>query len=108
MIAFHQARTFWAFRVGYGDCELLHTAVAQLRVPLMMGNEHKHWGNTMHGTIKLAAQAGDRGGEPSQAYWMLALIVIVLVSLTFAALEVFLSGDQSLSAIEAAMGVIVD
>jgi len=74
----------------------------------MMGNEHKHWGNTMHGTIKLAAQAGDRGGEPSQAYWMLALIVIVLVSLTFAALEVFLSGDQSLSAIEAAMGVIVD
>jgi hypothetical protein len=38
----------------------------------------------------------------------LALIVIVLVTLTFAALEVFLSGDQSLSAIEAAMGINVD
>jgi hypothetical protein len=31
-----------------------------------------------------------------------ALVVIVLVSLTFAVLEVFASGDQSLSAIEAA------
>ena len=31
-----------------------------------------------------------------------------LVTLTFAALEVFLSGDESLSAIEAAMGAIVD
>ena len=90
-------------------CELVHAAVAQLRVSLMMaGNEHKHWGNTMHGTIKLASQAGDRGGEPSPTYWTLALIAIVFVSLTFAALEVFLSGDQSLSAIEAAMGVIVD
>jgi hypothetical protein len=58
----------------------------------------------MHGTIKLAT----RGVEPSPAYWTLALIVIVLVTLTFAALEVFLSGDESLSAIEAAMGIIVD
>jgi hypothetical protein len=38
----------------------------------------------------------------------MALIVIVLVTLTFAALEVFVSGDESLSAIEAAMGAIVD
>jgi len=49
-----------------------------------------------------------RGREPSVAYWTLALIVIVLVTLTFAGLEVFLSGDQSLSAIEAAMDAIVD
>jgi hypothetical protein len=58
----------------------------------------------MHGTIKLAT----RGVEPSPVYWTLALIVIVLVTLTFAALEVFLSGDESLSAIEAARGIIVD
>jgi len=31
--------------------------------------------------------------------------VIVLLALTIAALEVFLSGDESLSAIEAAMGI---
>jgi hypothetical protein len=70
----------------------------------MPGNELKSTGGTMHGTIKLAT----RGVEPSPAYWTLALIVIVLVSLTFAAFEVFLSGDQSLSAIEAVMGVVVD
>jgi hypothetical protein len=58
----------------------------------------------MHGTVKLAT----RGVEPSVGYWTMALIVIVLVTLTFAALEVFLSGDESLSAIEAAMGIIVD
>jgi hypothetical protein len=58
----------------------------------------------MHSTIKLAT----RGVEPSPVYWTLALIVIVLVTLTFAGLELFLSGDQSLSAIEAAMGAIVD
>ena len=66
----------------------------------------------MHGTIKLATRGviklATRGVEPSPTYWTLALIAIVLVSLTSAALEVFLSGDQSLSAIEAAMGVIVD
>jgi len=33
----------------------------------------------------------------------IALIVIVLLTLTFAALEVFLSGDESLSALEASM-----
>ena len=58
----------------------------------------------MQRSITLAA----RGREPSVAYWTLALIVIVLVTLTFTGLEVFLSGDQSLSAIEAAMGAIVD
>jgi hypothetical protein len=58
----------------------------------------------MHGTIKLAT----RGVEPSPVNWTLSLIVIVLVTLSFAGLEVFLSGDQSLSAIEAAMGAIVD
>jgi hypothetical protein len=35
----------------------------------------------------------------------MALIVIVLFTLTFAALEVFLSGDESLSALEAAMAI---
>ena len=39
-----------------------------------------------------------RGREPTVAYWTLALIGIVLVTLTFAALEVFLSGDESLEA----------
>jgi len=53
----------------------------------------------MHGTIKLAT----RRVEPSQAYWTLALIVGVLFALTFAALGVFLSGDQSLSAMAAAI-----
>ena len=59
----------------------------------------------MQRSFKLATQAG----EPSLNYWgfavhtAMALIVIVLFTLTFAALEVFLSGDQSLSALEAAM-----
>jgi len=33
----------------------------------------------------------------------MALVVIVLLTLMFVALEVFLSGDESLSALEAAM-----
>jgi hypothetical protein len=37
----------------------------------------------------------------------MALIVIVLFTLTFAALEVFLLGDESLSALEATMSLIV-
>ena len=49
-----------------------------------------------------------RGREPSVAYWTLALIVIVLVTLTFAGLEVFLSVNESLSAVEAAMNAIAD
>jgi len=48
-------------------------------------------------------------GELPLSHWgfaaqaAIALIVIVLLTLTFAALEVFLSGDGSLSALEAAM-----
>ena len=53
----------------------------------------------MHGTIKLAT----RRVEPAPAYWTLALIVIVLFTLTFGALGVFLSGDQSLREIAAAI-----
>jgi len=64
----------------------------------------------MQRSIKLAT----RGGKPALDHWAIAvhttmaLIVIVLITLTFTAAEVFLSGDQSLSAIEAAMGIIVD
>jgi hypothetical protein len=49
-----------------------------------------------------------REREPSLDHWAIAihttmaLIVIVLVTLTFAALEQFAAGDQSVSAIEAA------
>jgi hypothetical protein len=63
-------------------------------------------------SLKLADQVSRP--KPSLDHWgfaaqvAMALIVIVLVSLTFADLEVFLSGDQSLSAIEAVMGVVVD
>ena len=35
----------------------------------------------------------------------MALIVIVLLTLTFAALEVFVLGDETLSALEAAMAI---
>ena len=57
----------------------------------------------MQRSFKLATQAG----EPSLDYWgfavhtAMALIVVVLFTLTFAALE----GDQSLSALEAAMAI---
>jgi len=40
---------------------------------------------------------------PFAIYTTIALIVIVLLTLTIAALEVFLSGEEGLSAIEAAM-----
>jgi hypothetical protein len=66
----------------------------------------------MQRSLKLASQVSRP--KPSLDHWgfaaqvAMALIVIVLVSLTFAALEVFLSGDQRLSAIEAVMGVVVD
>ena len=49
--------------------------------------------------------------EPLQTHWgfaahaAMALIVIVLCTLAVAALEVFLSGDESLSALEAAMAI---
>jgi len=60
----------------------------------------------MQRSLKLATQAG----EPSLDHWAfaahaaMALIVIVLCTLTVAALEVFLSGDESLSAVEAVIG----
>ena len=50
-------------------------------------------------------------GEPPLSHWgfaaqaAIALIVIVLLTFTLAALEVFLSGDESLSALEAAMAI---
>jgi hypothetical protein len=48
-------------------------------------------------------------GQPPLSHWgftaqaAIAFIVIVLLTFTLAALEVFLSGDESLSALEAAM-----
>ena len=72
----------------------------------MVGNEPNSTGNTMQRSFNLATQAG----EPSLDHWgfavqtAMALIVIVLSTLTFAALEVFLSGDESLSALEAVIG----
>jgi hypothetical protein len=77
---------------------------------MMAGNGLNSTVGTMQRTFKLASQAG----EPSLDHWRfasqaaMALTVIVLLTLTFAALEVFLSGDESLSALEAAMNLIVD
>jgi ABC-type uncharacterized transport system permease subunit len=68
--------------------------------------------DTMQRSFKLASQASRKiAGEPSLSHWgfaahaAMALIVIVLLALTFAGLEVFLSGDKSLSALEAAMAI---
>jgi len=53
--------------------------------------------------------ATSHAGEPSVSHWgfatqvAIALIVIVLLTLTIAAMEVSLSGDESLSALEATM-----
>ena len=72
-----------------------------------MGNESST-GDIMQHSLDLATS---QAGEPSVSHWgfatqaAIALIVIVLLTLVFAALEVFLSGDESLSAIEAAMGI---
>jgi ABC-type uncharacterized transport system permease subunit len=64
----------------------------------------------MQPNLKLASQASSNiAGEPSLSHWgfaayaAMALIVIVLLTLTFAGLEIFLSGDESLSAVEAAI-----
>ena len=90
-----------------GQCELVHTSLAQLRVTLLVGNELHSTGDTMQRSFKLATQAG----EPSLDHWgfavqtAMALIVVVLFTLTFAALEGFLLGDESLSALEAAMAI---
>jgi hypothetical protein len=66
----------------------------------------------MQPSLKLAGQVGRIiTGEPALSHWgfavqsVMALIVIVLLTLTFAALEVFLLGDESLSALEAAMAI---
>jgi hypothetical protein len=76
---------------------------------LMLGNRRNSiWGHSMQPNAKLASHAS-RTGEPSLSHWAfaahaaMALIVIVLSTLTLAALEVFLSGDESLSALEAAV-----
>jgi hypothetical protein len=88
-------------------CDVAHTSLAQLGVTLIVGNELHSTGDTMQRSFKLATQAG----EPSLDHWgfavhtAMALMVIVLFTLTFAALEVFLSGDESLSALEAAMAI---
>jgi hypothetical protein len=75
---------------------------------LMLGNRRNSiWGHSMQPNAKLASQAS-RTGEPSLSHWAvaahaaMALIVIVLSTL-LAALEVFLSGNASLSALEAAI-----
>jgi len=60
----------------------------------------------MQRSFKLAPQAG----EPSLDHWgfvvqtAMALIVVVLFTLTVAALEGFLLGGESLSALEAVIG----
>jgi len=66
----------------------------------------------MHRSFKLASQVSRIiTGEPALSHWgfavqaIMALIVIVLLTLTFAALEVFVLGDESLSALEAAMAI---
>jgi len=62
-------------------------------------------GDIMQRSLDLATRAG----ELSVSHWgfatqvAIALIVIVLLTLTIAAMEVFLSGDASLSAVEASM-----
>jgi hypothetical protein len=63
-------------------------------------------------SFRLASQASRKiAGEPSlshsgfAAHGAMALIVIVLLALTFSALEISLSGDESLSALEVAMAI---
>jgi len=91
-------------------CDVAHTSLAQLGVTLIVGNELNSTGDTMQRSFKLATQAG----EPSLDHWgfavqtAMALIVVVLFTLTSAALEGFLLGDESLSALEAAMSLNVD
>ena len=70
----------------------------------------QHQSHTMQRSFKLASEASCKiTGEPSLSHWgfaahaAMALIVIVLLALTFADLEIFLSGDESLSAVEVAM-----
>jgi hypothetical protein len=69
----------------------------------MVGNESKSTEGTMQRSLKLASQLSRISTvEPLRTHWAfaahaaMALIVIVLCTLTVAALEVFLSGDESL------------
>jgi hypothetical protein len=63
----------------------------------------------MQRSVKLANQVSRP--KPSLDHWefagqvAMALVVIVLLTLTSAALETFLSGDRSLSALQAAMAI---
>jgi hypothetical protein len=90
----------WLRRMGQGQCELVHTAVAQLRALYMLIMGNGHWGDTMQHGFKLASQ------EASLSHWgfavqvAMALIAIVLLTLTSAALETFLLGDESLTALK--------
>jgi len=66
----------------------------------------------MHRSFKLASQVSHIiTREPALSHWgfavqaVMALIVIVLFTLTFAALEVLVLGDETLSALEAAMAI---
>jgi hypothetical protein len=77
----------------------------------MAGNELKSTGGTMQRSLKLASQLGRIITiEPLPTHWgfavqaAMALIVIVLFTLTVAALEISLLSDESLSALEAVIG----
>ena len=74
----------------------------------MVGNEPNSTGGTMQRSLKLASQLSRIiTVEPLLTHWgfalqaAMALIVIVLVTLTVAALEISLLSDESLSALEA-------
>jgi hypothetical protein len=67
----------------------------------MLGNRRNSiWGHSMQPNAKLASHASRWGFA---AHAAMALIVIVLFTLTSAALETFLSGYESLSALRATM-----
>ena len=71
---------------------------------MSIGHRPSRGGRNAPGHRKIA-------GEPSLSHWgfaahpAMALIVVVLLALTFASLETFLSSDQSLNALEAAMAI---
>ncbi len=74
----------------------------------MVGNEPNSTGGTMQRSLKLASQLSRIiTVEPLLTHWgfalqaAMALIVIVLCTLTVAALEISLLSDESLSALEA-------
>ena len=77
----------------------------------MVGNELNSIGGTMQRSLTLASQLSRIiTVEPLLTHWgfalqaAMALIVIVLVTLTFAAVEISLLSDESLSALEAVIG----